>query len=93
MHRSIYLVSYDIACPKRLYRVLKAAQAYRVQGQKSMHECWLTDAELVALRPQLRHLINPLEDRIHILLLDPRMTPQLWGKAQTFVKQTYFMVV
>lgn len=93
MQRGIYLVSYDISCPKRLYRVLKVAQAYRVEGQKSMHECWLTDTELTDFRPKLAHLIDPNEDRIHILLLDPRMTPQLWGKAQTFIKQNYFMVV
>lgn len=93
MARRIFLVSYDIACPRRLGRVLKAAQAYRVEGQKSMHECWLTDTELQAFRPQLVSLIDPQEDRIHILLLDPRMTPQLWGRAHSFVQQTYFMAV
>jgi CRISPR-associated protein Cas2 len=93
MKRHIYLVSYDISCPHRLARVLKAAQAYRVEGQKSMYECWLSSSELIAFRQQLSSLIDPLEDRVHIMVLDTRMTPQLWGKAHTFIKRTFFIIV
>jgi CRISPR-associated protein Cas2 len=93
MKRQFYLVSYDIACPHRLASVLKTTQSYRVEGQKSMHECWLSPAELQSFRSTLCQLIHPDEDRIHIMLLDPRMTVQVWGTGTTFIQQNFFMIV
>lgn len=42
MARSLYLACYDIADPKRLRRVCRLLQGYRVEGQLSAYECWLT---------------------------------------------------
>lgn len=82
--RTLYLVAYDIAHPRRLRRVAQLLRAYRVAGQKSVPEIWVTDAELHHLTQRLRQLIQPDSDRVQILTLDPRMRPRLLGTAATF---------
>lgn len=51
--RCLYLVCYDIANPRRLRQVHKFLLGYKVGGQKSFFECWLTSAELKELRKKL----------------------------------------
>lgn len=80
--RTLYLVCYDIASPKRLYRVHKFLLAYKVGGQKSFYECWLTPAELRGVTATLGELIDPDEDRVHIFQLDPRLRCEGLGLAQ-----------
>lgn len=80
--RSLYLVCYDVCSPKRLRRVHKFLLAYRVGGQKSFFECWLTPAELRQVRERLAGLIEATEDRVHIFQLDPRMACERLGVAQ-----------
>ena len=91
MARTLYLLAYDIAHPRRLARVRRCVAAYRVGGQKSVPECWLTPAELEALRQRLAALINPDEDRVFILQLDPRSRMLERGRASIF--RNCFMVV
>lgn len=79
--RTLYLVCYDVSCPRRLRRVHKFLLGYRVGGQKSFFECWLTAAELRAARSMLAQLIDPAEDRVHIFQLDPRMACARLGRA------------
>lgn len=81
--RQLYLVAYDIADHKRLARVHRAMLGWKVGGQKSFYECWLTRAELVALIRELTDLIDPQADRIHVFQLDTRMRPKCYGVATT----------
>jgi CRISPR-associated protein Cas2 len=81
--RSLYLVAYDIADPRRLAVVTRAMKAWKVGGQKSFCECWLTPAEQRSVLDQLDELIDPETDRVHLFSLDPRMTPRMAGVAQT----------
>lgn len=90
--RTLYLVCYDISCPKRLYRVHRFLLAYKVGGQKSFYECWMTPAELRDVQRTLGDLINPEEDRIHIFQLDPRMKPDGLGIA-TQPKTDVFLIL
>ena len=46
MPRNLYLVAYDVCDPKRLSRVGRYFHSYRVAGQKSVPEIWVTPAEL-----------------------------------------------
>ncbi len=90
--RSLYLVAYDVCDPKRLYRVHRYLTAYKVEGQKSVFEIWVTPTELEKIRCDLAKLIHPAEDRVHFLALDPRMKPRLYGVAKHF-DQKFFAVV
>lgn len=79
--RSLYLVCYDVCSPKRLRRVYKFLLGYRVGGQKSFFECWLTPADLRQVRTTLAELIDHGEDRVHFFQLDPRMKREGLGLA------------
>lgn len=79
--RVLYLICYDVSSPRRLYRVRKYLLGFRVGGQKSFFECWLTPAELREVRCTLSSLLDLAEDRAHIFQLDPRMKCNLLGLA------------
>ena len=71
--RTLYLVCYDICEPKRLQRVHRYLIGYKVGGQKSFFECWLTPSELLEVRETLAERLDLSADRAHIFQLDPRM--------------------
>lgn len=91
-NRTLYLVAYDVCEPHRLQRVCRYLTGYKVGGQKSVFEVWATPAELKHIRTDLDELMEPAEDRLHILALDPRMKPRCLGRATSF-EQTYFSIV
>lgn len=90
--RKLYLVAYDICEPSRLQRVCRYLKGYKVGGQKSVSEIWATDAELRDIRSNLEDLMVAAVDRLHILVLDPRMQPLLYGNAHHF-KDKFFSIV
>jgi len=79
--RTLYLVCYDVASPQRLYRVHRYLNGFRIGGQKSFFECWLTPTDLRDVRKELAGLIDSEEDRVHIFQLDPRMKMECMGRA------------
>jgi len=79
--RPLYVVAYDITEPARLRRVHDAVKAYSTGGQKSVHECFLSRGELSCLRQELRERIDPKEDSVIILRLDPRMGVHVLGRG------------
>ena len=92
-YRNSYLVCYDVHCPRRLRRVRRFLEGYRVGGQKSFFECWLTPPELSEVRATLAELIDPESDRVHIFRLDPRMAVRCIGKAVTRILDEPFLVI
>ena len=90
--RSIYLVCYDVSSPRRLNRVRKFLTAFRVGGQKSFFECWMTPAELREVEQGLKALIDPETDRAHLFQLDPRMKPEFLGCARPSVTDVFMIV-
>ena len=90
--RSLYLVAYDVCEPHRLQRVCRYLTGYKVGGQKSVFEVWVTPGELRHIRADLDALMEPAEDRLHILALDPRMKPRCLGRATTFAAQHFAIV-
>lgn len=84
MSRTLYLICYDVADNNRRRRIHRLLSGYRVQGQRSVSECWLTASELVRVRQSIDDLISPQEDRVLIFRLDPRQAVRCFGKAETF---------
>ena len=90
--RTLYLVAYDVCDPRRLHRVCRYLNGYKVCGQKSVFEIWVTGAELVEIRGELERLMLQDEDRLHILALDPRMMTRCKGRAHSFERKFFSIV-
>lgn len=91
MARTLYLVAYDVCEPRRLAGVTRYFHSYRVAGQKSVPEIWVTPGELAAIAADLRQMLDAEVDRLQMVALDPRMKPRCMGQAQTF-GATHFCV-
>ena len=81
MLRHLFLIGYDIASPRRRRHALKVVKGHAIGGQKSLYECWLTSGELQQAMQALRGLIEPAEDRVVFLRLDPRAAVHTLGVA------------
>lgn len=81
MLRHLFLIGYDIASARRRRQALKAVKGHAIGGQKSLYECWLTAGELQQAMAALRALIDPLEDRVVLVRLDPRAAIHTLGVA------------
>ena len=64
----LFIVTYDIADPKRWRRVFKAMHGYGEWLQLSVFQCRLSRRRRAELETQLRALVKPGED--HVLLID-----------------------
>lgn len=91
-NRIRYLIAYDIADSKRLYRVHKKVGAYAIGGQKSFYECWLTVSEFVELKTALAALIDNKEDRVLIFQLHRDCAPRLFGVVTLQSTQPFLIV-
>lgn len=91
MPRTLYLVAYDISQPKRLAKTTRYLSAWRVAGQKSVPEIWVTPAELRTIQRELAQLLDDKTDRLEIVALDPRIQPRCLGQAATF-QATHFCI-
>ena len=90
--RTLYLVCYDVANPRRLSQVHRFLLGYKVGGQKSFFECWLTAGELRDVRRGLAERLDTSDDRAHIFQLDPRQKISCLGSAQP-VNTGSFMIL
>ena len=69
--RNTYIVSYDIADPKRLRKVFKTMRAWGDHLQLSVFECQLRKVDFVRLRTELNDIIHHHEDQILFVDLGP----------------------
>jgi CRISPR-associated protein Cas2 len=92
MARSLFLVLYDISCPRRLARSLHAVREHATGGQKSVHECFLDAAELRALRAAMDGIVDPAEDNVLFIRLDPRMKARTLGIAKPPADPAFFYI-
>ena len=91
MPRNLYLVAYDVCDPKRLSRVGRYFHSYRVAGQKSVPEIWVTPAELQRIRADMGRLLDAQADRLQLIALDPRLQAHCLGQAASFTTP-YFCI-
>lgn len=80
--RDLYLVAYDVTAPRRLRAALDLVRGYATGGQLSVHECWLTAAECAQLIADAESVLEPKEDRMLVLRLDPRGATVALGVAE-----------
>ncbi len=90
--RTLHLIAYDIARPKRLRRALHAVRGYASGGQKSAHECFLSAPERHALLARLRGIAHPRDDRLLAIRLDPRSPPRLLGIARPPLRGSFIII-
>lgn len=69
--RNTYIVSYDIADPKRLRQVFKTMKAWGDHLQYSVFECQLRKVDFVHLRDELNDIIHHDEDQVLFVDLGP----------------------
>jgi CRISPR-associated protein Cas2 len=81
MLRHLFLIGYDVTSARRRRHALKAVKGHAIGGQKSLYECWLTAGELQQAMTTLRSLIDPSEDRVVFLRLEPRAAVHTLGVA------------
>lgn len=81
MERHLYLYAYDLPDDRRRAKLLEMCQRFATGGQRSAYECWWSPAEAEAIRSFTQSQIDPDEDRILILRLDPRVKVHTLGKA------------
>lgn len=89
--RNLYLVAYDVREPDRLRAALYLTRRYATGGQKSVHECWLTEAEKGALITDLCQVLEE-EDALLVLRLDPRQKVTTLGRAVAPLDPNWFYV-
>jgi len=64
MKRRPAIVAYDISDHRTRRRVLRILREWRLDGQRSVHECLLSDAEAQELFIQLGEAIEATTDRL-----------------------------
>jgi len=90
--RTFYLIAYDITDDKRLNRVREFLKGYSTGGQKSVYECFLTDAELRYVVEVLADIIDDEEDRVHVFTMDARSRTHTLGIAVQPHDPSYFYI-
>lgn len=88
--RNLYLVAYDITDEKRLNRIRHFLKGYSPGGQKSVYECFLTEAELDYVVEELGYLIDERFDRVHIFQVDRKAKIHILGIAVEPKDPSYF---
>jgi CRISPR-associated protein Cas2 len=71
-HRTLHLAAYDVSDPGRLREALKVLKGYASGRQKSVFECFLTQAERRQLLAEIESVLDLEEDRFFLVRLDPR---------------------
>ena len=69
--RTTYIVTYDIADPKRLRRAFNACVNFGNHLQYSVFECDLSPKELTEMETELKGIIKHDEDQVLFVALGP----------------------
>lgn len=80
--RAFYLAAYDVADPCRLRLALELIKGHATGGQKSVYECFLTDAERAQLLHDMAVVLDEEADSFLLIGLDPRARVYTLGRAE-----------
>lgn len=76
--RELWIAAYDVRDPRRLRLALRVLKAYSTGGQRSVFECFLTEAERRRLLAEIQEVLAP-EDSFLLVMLDPRSPVRTLG--------------
>ncbi len=88
--RKLYLAAYDISEAGRLRRALDILRDYSTGGQKSVFECFLTEAERRELLSRMAEVIEGGEDRFFLLPLLQKAKTRTLGIGVKPVESKFF---
>ena len=77
----LYVVAYDISCPRRWRRVQKIVKSICRRGQLSVFVCRATPARIEKLDRDLRDILHRSDDRLLIVDLGLAHTAEAQVKA------------
>ncbi len=89
----LFLVTYDIANCKRLYRVARLLKSFGVRVQRSAFECDLSQPLLEQMVFLLRQTIDPRQDRVHIYRVCESCRPKSSSQGAEIPSDDDFWVV
>jgi len=78
------IIAYDVSCHKRRRKVHRILKDWRVGGQLSLHECYLTHHEAEELFIQLGRLLKDDADHLLMAWLDTRQSCMGLGSGKPF---------
>lgn len=78
-----YLFAYDITQPKRARQVLKCLRRWRIDGQLSVHETFLSPYQAEDLATELLDYVDPRTDRLLLGRLSQRGGAPLFAITRT----------
>ncbi|NEX22435.1 CRISPR-associated endonuclease Cas2 [Thiorhodococcus mannitoliphagus] len=90
--RNLHIAAYDISSDTRLREALRVLKSYASGRQKSVFECFLTEAERAGLLAEVRGILKAEEDRFVLIRLDPRGKIRVRGRAVKPTDPPWFYV-
>lgn len=90
--RALHIAAYDVSDDARLRDALRVLKGYATGRQKSVFECFLTEAEHRRLLSEVAAVLDPAEDRFLIVRLDPRGKTRVLGRGVRPVDPPWFYV-
>ena len=90
--RILHLAAYDVSDPGRLREALTVLKGYATGRQKSVFECFLTQAERRRLLAEIGSVLDLREDRFFLVRLDPRGRILTLGIAVKPIDPPWFYV-
>lgn len=81
MPRRPAVIAYDIRDDRTRRAALRILREWRLDGQRSVHECLLTQAEAAELFVQLADVMDPETDRMLLAWLNHRGQAHARGKG------------
>ncbi|ETD67130.1 CRISPR-associated protein Cas2 [Pelistega indica] len=92
-NRSLFLIAYDITCPKRQAKVRRILQSVAIGYQKSLFECWLTEVELHHTLVEIESIISKAEnDKFHAFSLGEKIESLCWGQAKPMQFEPFLII-
>lgn len=86
MDEHIYIVAYDISCPKRWRRVFRTMKGYGQWIQLSVFQCRLSRKRHIELMATLHDLIDQSEDHVIAMDVGPadKVDPKVTSLGKSF---------